>query len=450
MTEKASGGGDKLKVFVSYSRRDLDFADQIVAVLSWQGFLPVIDRKGIHGAENWKQRLGQLILESEIVVFVLSPDSAASEICGWEVEEAVRRGKRIIPILCRPLEDQVPHDILRDLNYIHFYADEDLPGSGFGTGLVRFIEALSVDMGWLREHTRLEELAARWDDSDRDTDLLVRGSELEACNSWRDRRPANASELTVLQRDFLAASDEQEAARANTERRRLEEVGAAQNARHIAIEEREAAVERELEAQNARARAVRIIAWGSTIGAAIIVIGALVFVEKQRKSTLAAETAQEEAQTARVKAVKEQKEAEKQRKLADTQKKKLDLLIGRVRVGRDRPAGIKAMKKVCNEAIAVTSKLATTNNKNEYNSQKQRFRELYFGPMNVMELWQKTDKYADSLDSEDLIDSVIEEAMVAFNNELMAIERLESTDFPRESLTQLSSNILEYCRDYLP
>ena len=28
---------------------------------------------------------------------------------------------------------------------------------------VHVIEALSVDIEWLREHTRLEELAARWD-----------------------------------------------------------------------------------------------------------------------------------------------------------------------------------------------------------------------------------------------------------------------------------------------
>jgi hypothetical protein len=34
------------------------FADQLVAVLEWQGFTPIIDRKGIHGAEKWEERLG--------------------------------------------------------------------------------------------------------------------------------------------------------------------------------------------------------------------------------------------------------------------------------------------------------------------------------------------------------------------------------------------------------
>jgi hypothetical protein len=193
----------ELKVFISYSRDDLDFADQLVTVLEWQGFQVNIDRKGIHGAEDWEQRLGQMILEADVIVFVLSPDSAGSDVCGWEVDEAVRRGKQIIPVLCRPLEGQRPHERLRDLNYIYFYADKDKPGSGFGLGLTRLVQALSVDIDWLREHTRLEERAARWADKNRPADQLLRGSELAGYQAWRDRRPSDASELTDLQRNFL-------------------------------------------------------------------------------------------------------------------------------------------------------------------------------------------------------------------------------------------------------
>jgi hypothetical protein len=96
MRDTGANAASKLKVFISYSRRDLAFADQLVAVLELQGFVPTIDRKGIHGAEKWEERLGQLILEADVVVFVLSPDSAASDVCAWEVEEATRRGKRIV------------------------------------------------------------------------------------------------------------------------------------------------------------------------------------------------------------------------------------------------------------------------------------------------------------------------------------------------------------------
>jgi hypothetical protein len=132
----ATGGTtrDKLKVFVSYCRRDIDFADQLVAVLKAQGFRIAIDREGIYGAERWEERLGQLILESDVVVFVLSPDSARSDICAWEVEEALRRGKRIIPVLCRSLEGAQPHVRLRDLNYIYHLSlcRADCAGLGLG------------------------------------------------------------------------------------------------------------------------------------------------------------------------------------------------------------------------------------------------------------------------------------------------------------------------------
>src|SRR2546426_822077 len=87
----------KLRVFISYSRDDLEFADQLDAALNACGFDCVIDRHGISGGEEWKRRLGNLIREADTVVFVLSPTSAGSETCIWEAEEATRLGKRILP-----------------------------------------------------------------------------------------------------------------------------------------------------------------------------------------------------------------------------------------------------------------------------------------------------------------------------------------------------------------
>src|SRR5215510_10404483 len=47
----------KLRVFISYSRDDLHFADQLDAALNAYGFECLIDRHGISGGEEWKQRL---------------------------------------------------------------------------------------------------------------------------------------------------------------------------------------------------------------------------------------------------------------------------------------------------------------------------------------------------------------------------------------------------------
>jgi hypothetical protein len=116
--EQRSGGLDArgLKVFVSYSRKDLDFAEQLVPALEVLGYTIIIDRKGIHGAEKWEARLGQMILEADTIVFILTPASVQSEVCHWEVDQALLRRKRIVPVLAMPLGTSRPHDALRDLN----------------------------------------------------------------------------------------------------------------------------------------------------------------------------------------------------------------------------------------------------------------------------------------------------------------------------------------------
>jgi hypothetical protein len=60
MAESALSG-HKLSVFISNSRDDLDFADQLDASLQLAGFETTIDRRGISGGEDWKARLGVLI-----------------------------------------------------------------------------------------------------------------------------------------------------------------------------------------------------------------------------------------------------------------------------------------------------------------------------------------------------------------------------------------------------
>ena len=105
---EATHQDNKLNVFISYSRDDLGFSDQLEAALGVTGFDPTLDRHGISGGEDWKSRLGNLIRDADTVVFVLSPSSARSEICAWEVGEAVRLGKRIIPVLSRSLNGATP------------------------------------------------------------------------------------------------------------------------------------------------------------------------------------------------------------------------------------------------------------------------------------------------------------------------------------------------------
>ena len=86
-----------------------------------------------------------MVLESDTVVFVMSPESATSPICAWEVDEASRLAKRILPVIITPLGAAKPPERLQQLNFIHFYAEKSVPGSGFGDGLVKLNVALKSD-----------------------------------------------------------------------------------------------------------------------------------------------------------------------------------------------------------------------------------------------------------------------------------------------------------------
>jgi WD40 repeat protein len=241
----------KLNVFISYSRDDLGFADQLDAALGISGFDPIVDRHGISAGEDWKSRLGALIRDADTIAFVLSPSSACSETCAWEVSKAVELGKRILPVVCRSIEGASPPAQLAALNYIYFYAEPKFPGSGFGTGLVGLVTALNTDLDWLREHTRYLQRASEWaaGPPPRSTNRLLSGLDIEAAKAWEARRPKGAPEPTALQREFIKASEAEALRQQSTEAHRLKEMAEAQDERARALAEREAAQAREAEAQ---------------------------------------------------------------------------------------------------------------------------------------------------------------------------------------------------------
>ena len=253
-----SPGRGKLRVFISYSRDDLEFADQLDAALNAYGFECVIDRHGISGGEDWKRRLGNLISEADTVVFVLTPTSARSEICTWEAQESERLGKRILPVIQRSLEGASTQPQLRERNYIFFYNDpKAAPGAGFGTGLAKLIAALNTDVDWLREHTRYLQRATEWDRGGRPANRLLSGGDIADAKDWAARRPKSAPEPTTIHLDFIRASEEEAEARSSAQRKQLEAMAAAQAEREKAQAERETALHEAQEALKQAADAQR-------------------------------------------------------------------------------------------------------------------------------------------------------------------------------------------------
>jgi hypothetical protein len=96
--------------------------------------------------------------------------------------------------------------------------------------LSQLAEALRVDLDWIREHTRLGELARRWDGRGRPESLLLRGDDVDAAKAWMAARKVAAPEITDSQHAFVRASEEAEAARLGKERAQLEVIREAQEA----------------------------------------------------------------------------------------------------------------------------------------------------------------------------------------------------------------------------
>jgi hypothetical protein len=225
------------------------------------------------GGEDWKARLSSLIRDADTVVFVLSPSSAQSDICAWEVAEAVRLGKRIIPVVSSPLGGVKSPRELADRDYTYFYPEPKSPGSGFGPGLLRLAAALNTDLDWLREHTRYLRLATEWEEVGKPPDRrLLSAADIALANEWATRRPAKAPELTALQCEFISASDAEDIRRQSVEAQRLREVAEAQAARSAALADREEAQKREAAAQKREAEEARRVVHRTRVGAAVALV----------------------------------------------------------------------------------------------------------------------------------------------------------------------------------
>jgi formylglycine-generating enzyme required for sulfatase activity len=222
----SASGGDlaqsvKTRVFLSYSRKDDAFVRMLAKALAVRGYDPDFDQSsfdpanivtGISAEDEWWRRLQDMIAAADVMIFVVSPDSAASKACDEEIAYARGISKRIIPILRRPIDFAKAPPRLAALNIkIQFLEDA---GSAFDMSLTELCSALDVDVNWHRESSRLTGLAVRWDQRGRPDDLLLFTADVRAIGDLLERRPRSAPEpspILVELRDLSRARLDSEA-----------------------------------------------------------------------------------------------------------------------------------------------------------------------------------------------------------------------------------------------
>jgi TIR domain-containing protein len=105
------------KLFISYSRRDIDFARKLAADLEKAGYDVWWDISDLRGGDDWVRVIPAAIAASQYILVVLSPNSAESEWVEKEYTQALSLRKKIIPILLTATS--VPF-ALNTINYVNF------------------------------------------------------------------------------------------------------------------------------------------------------------------------------------------------------------------------------------------------------------------------------------------------------------------------------------------
>lgn len=86
------------RVFVSYSRRNLEVVTQLIQDLNAVGVNTWHDQT-LTGGQRWWDNILQNIRDCDIFVFALSPQSLDSEACKSELSYVAKLGKPILPVL---------------------------------------------------------------------------------------------------------------------------------------------------------------------------------------------------------------------------------------------------------------------------------------------------------------------------------------------------------------
>jgi hypothetical protein len=69
------------EIFLSYARENKDFVRRLYEALSRTGHASWVDWEGIPPSAAWFQEITSAIEAAQAFVFVISPDSVASEVC---------------------------------------------------------------------------------------------------------------------------------------------------------------------------------------------------------------------------------------------------------------------------------------------------------------------------------------------------------------------------------
>lgn len=109
------------KIFISYSRKDMDFVRKLAGDLEQAGYDVWWDITDLSGGDDWVRVIPEAIKSSQYVIVVLTPDSIESDWVRKEYTQALSLRKKIIPIML--VQCNVPF-ALNTINFVNFSSGE--------------------------------------------------------------------------------------------------------------------------------------------------------------------------------------------------------------------------------------------------------------------------------------------------------------------------------------
>jgi len=198
-------------VFISYSRKDRSFVLQLHNALAKINRDTWVDWEDIPLTAEWLKEIYSGIESADNFVFVISPDSVASETCNKEIAHAVAHNKRLVPIMRRDVPDKDVPEALRSINWIFFRETDN-----FDSKFEELIKALDTNLDWVHQHTRLLVRAIEWNRNHRDS-LLLRGRDLRDAEEWLAQETKYKEPTpTPLQRQYILSGRKSAIARQRT------------------------------------------------------------------------------------------------------------------------------------------------------------------------------------------------------------------------------------------
>jgi len=186
-------------VFISYSRRDLDFALKLYKSLMDEDLEVWFDQEDIPPAVDFLHEIESGINLSHNFIFIISPDSVLSEYCRKEIEHALEQGKRILPILYKepPLGSTDLHPEIKKLNWLFFRESSE----DYNSSLLNLLDTLEQHKAYVVMHTQLLNKAIFWSRNQKRAEYLLMEEDRINAEAWlkknfgSDKPPCQPTDL---------------------------------------------------------------------------------------------------------------------------------------------------------------------------------------------------------------------------------------------------------------